>query len=89
MGRWVGGSHRLRHILIADWDASMLRWRVPGRPPSDYERRLKAGEAVGLSSATLLCALMRAGLPYRDCAFGGRYCGQAFVLNERDELHGA
>ncbi|BCQ08253.1 hypothetical protein JMUB5695_01678 [Mycobacterium heckeshornense] len=39
-----------------------------------------------VSSAQLLAALMRAGLPHREFAFGGQHHGGAFVLDEHDRL---
>jgi hypothetical protein len=85
MVRRIQRNDGLRDLLVAEWDRSMLRWRIPGHV-SEYEKALKAGERVGVSSSQLLCALMRAGLPHDAFAFGGRDWGKAFVLDERDQL---
>jgi hypothetical protein len=39
-----------------------------------------------MSAAQLMCALMRAGLPHQQFAYGGQDCGKAFLLDERDQL---
>jgi len=84
MARRVQRNDGLRDVLIAEWDRSMLRWRIPGRVCE--EEALKAGEPVVLSSSALLRAFMHAGLPYRSYAFGCRDWGGTFVLDEHDRL---
>ena len=41
---------------------------------------------VVVSSSTLLSALMHAGLPHRELAYGGRDWHKCFVLDEHDRL---
>jgi len=58
------------------------RWYIPGRPPSDYEQALMAGEPVVVSSSGLMCALLHSGLPGVDeYAFGGRHWGKRWRLD--------
>jgi hypothetical protein len=85
MPRQMSSSTGLRRLLIEAHQESWDRWRVPGMM-SDFELDLKAGRPVVVSSAQILSALMRAGLPYRDFAYGGSAWGKTFVLDERDEL---
>jgi hypothetical protein len=85
MVRRIQRNDGLRDLLIAEWDRSMLRWRIPGRV-SEHEEALKAGKPVVVSSSALLRAFMHAGLPYRNLAYGGRDWGKTFVLDERDQL---
>ncbi|MGA7050123.1 MAG: hypothetical protein WBZ37_02445 [Mycobacterium sp.] len=61
------------------------RWHVPNYR-YEFLEALKAGEAVVLSSSSLLCVLSPAGLPHADYCFGRRYWGSTFVLDERDQL---
>ncbi|BCQ07718.1 hypothetical protein JMUB5695_01139 [Mycobacterium heckeshornense] len=83
--RRVGSTSGLRELLIAGHEPSWQRWRIPGRA-CDFELDLKAGRPVVVSSAQLLAALMRAGLPHREFALGGQHHGGAFVLDEHDRL---
>jgi hypothetical protein len=85
MARRVQRNDGLGDLLIAEWDRSMLRWRIPGRV-SEHEEALKSGKPVVVSSSTLLCAFMHAGLPHRTFAYGGRDWGKSFVLDERGQL---
>ena len=62
------------------------RWYIPGRPPSDYEQALVAGEPVLVSSSGLMCTLLHAGLPFDEYAFGGRHWGKQFLLDEDGTL---
>jgi hypothetical protein len=56
------------------------RWHIPGRV-SDYEQALVAGEPIVVDAATIMCALLHAGLPSDDYAFGGRHWGKQFMLD--------
>ena len=85
MARRLQRNDGLRDVLIAEWDRSMLRWRIPGRV-SEHEEALKSGKPVVVSSSTLLRAFLHAGLPYSSYAFGGREWGKTFVLDEHDQL---
>jgi hypothetical protein len=85
MARRVQRNDGLRDVLIAEWDRSMLRWRIPGRV-CEHEEALKAGKPVVLASSALLRAFLHAGLPYSSYAFGGREWGKTFVLDEHDQL---
>ena len=53
---------------------------------SEYEQALVAGEPIVIDSGTLMCALTHAGLPSDDYAFGGRYWGKQFLLDEDGTL---
>jgi hypothetical protein len=72
MARRVARNDGLRQLLIADWDRSMLRWRIPGRV-YEFEERLKSGQAVELFSGQVMIAFFHAGLPCDEYCFGGRY----------------
>jgi hypothetical protein len=85
VGRRVGNTSGLRQLLIAQWDKSMLRWRIPGEVYA-YEEALKGGEAVAVSSSRVMGALFSAGLPCNEYCFGGRYFKSVFVLDENDRL---
>lgn len=72
----------LRELLIADRE-----YRLPGclnPPPWSAPRgwrdglleALKSGEPVVVSSAVLMRALLHAGLPSDDYAYGGRHWGK-------------
>ncbi|WP_156661572.1 hypothetical protein [Mycobacterium sp. 852002-51163_SCH5372311] len=76
----------LRQLLIADRERSLQRWAVPGRR-DEWLDDLRAHVPVVVSSAQLLCALMHAGLPYQQFAYGGADWGKSFVLDENDRLH--
>jgi hypothetical protein len=78
----------LRRVLLKDHRERFGptgRWHIPGRV-SEYEKALVAGEAVVVESGTLMCALLHAGLPSDEYAFGGPDWGKSFVLDERDQL---
>lgn len=83
----VSKSSGLRELLIADRERSLRRWAIPGRP-DDFLDDLRAHVPVTVSSAQLLSALMGAGLPFRQYAFGGADYGRVFVLDGRDQLSG-
>jgi hypothetical protein len=74
----------LRALLLAEYRRNVgpgSRWHMPGRPPSDYEQALVAGEQVVVSSSTLMRALLQAGLPSDDYVFGGRHSGKQWHLD--------
>jgi hypothetical protein len=88
-------SDGLRELLIAYREYRLPksgpppRWSAPAGRPDALLDALKAGEPVVLVSATLLCAMMAAGLPeaaYKRFAFGGLDWAKAFRLTERGEL---
>ena len=83
--RRVQRSDGLRGLLIAERERSMQRWAIPGRP-DEFLADLRAGAAVVVSSAQLLRALMRAGLPHDRFAYGGADWRKEFVLDEFDQL---
>jgi hypothetical protein len=78
-------SDGLRELLIADREKSLRRWAIPGRP-DEFLEDLRAHVPVVVSSAQLMQALMHAGLPCDDYAYGGRYFQTSFVLDETDQL---
>jgi hypothetical protein len=78
------GGTGARALLIAEWDASMARWRIPGEVYA-YEEALKNGGPVVISSARLLRALTLAGLPAKRFGFGGPDADKRLLL-EGDEL---
>lgn len=80
----------LRELLIADRE-----YRLPGCPnPGPWFGRvrdglleeLKSGGPVLVGAATLMCALLHAGLDCRRYAFGGSDWGKTFVLDAQDRL---
>jgi hypothetical protein len=76
-------DNTLRQLLLAYWRSRFGptgRWHIPGRV-SEYEQVLVAGEAIVIDSSTIMCALLHAGLPSEDYAFGGRYWGKQFLLD--------
>jgi hypothetical protein len=75
----------VRQALIPDAQRSAARWAISGRPSERLEV-LRSGVPVVVSSACLLTAFSRAGLPVRDYCFGGRHWGKAFLLDEFDQL---
>ena len=85
------GGTGARALLVAEWDASMTRWRIPGEVYA-YEEALKGGQPVVISSARLLKALMLAGLPAaaKRFGFGGVDAGKWFLLDgdALSEWHG-
>jgi hypothetical protein len=85
MVRRVQRNDGLRDLLIAEWDRSMLRWRIPGRI-CEYEEALKSGRPVVVSSSSMLRAFMAAGLPTGRLAYGGSDWGKTFLLDEHDRL---
>jgi hypothetical protein len=91
MGRRRAGARTdgtMRRLLLADHCQRFGpggRWHIPGRV-CDYERALTDGEAVVVDSSTVMCALMHAGLPSDDFAFGGRDYGRTLLLDEHDQL---
>ena len=93
MGRKRTGALRnadgLRELLVAEWEASMARWRIPGHVYA-YEEALKAGRPVVVTSTRLLSAFMFAGLPANRFGFGGVDYEKQFLLDgdELSEWHG-
>ena len=83
-------SDGLRELLIADREYRLPGCPEPGpwfgRTRDELLEELKAGGPVEVGSATLMCALMHAGLDYRRFAFGGADWDKVFVLDERDKL---
>jgi len=78
----------LRHLLLKDHREKFGptgRWHIPGRV-SDYEQALVAGEPIVIDSGTIMCALMHAGLPSDDYAFGGRHWGKQWLLDDDGTL---
>jgi len=47
----------------------------------EYEQALVAGEPVVVDYGTIMCALLHAGLPSDDYAFGGRRWGKKWLLD--------
>jgi hypothetical protein len=80
----IAGVSGIRALLIAEWDHSMKRWRIPGRVYA-YEEALKGGGPVVISANRLLKAFTLAGLPTNRFGFGGVDCEKWFLL-EGDEL---
>ena len=86
-------STGLRQLLIAADDARRARWQQPRAwqttstplPFDDAAVALRAGHPLIVSSAQVLSALMRAGLPTADFAYGGRYWNRPLLL-DGDEL---
>jgi hypothetical protein len=78
-------SAGLRKLLIADRERSLSRWAVPGRPDECLED-LRAHVPIVVTSSQLMCALLHAGLPHKQFAFGGSEHGNTFVLDENDQL---
>jgi hypothetical protein len=85
MARRVVRDDGIRQALIADAERSAARWGIPGRPNERLEV-LRSGAAVVVSSAQLQCALMHAGLPHRQFAYGGVDWSKTFMLDENDAL---
>jgi len=92
MVRRIQNNTGLRELLIADRE-----YRLPGclNPPpwsaprgwrDEVLEELKAGQPVVVSSSVLMCALLHAGLPSDDYAFGGRHWGKQFLLDEDGTL---
>jgi|SRR6478672_2645401 hypothetical protein len=81
-------DNTLRQVLLKDHREKFGptgRWHIPGRV-SEYEQVLVAGEAIVIDLGTLLCALLHAGLPADDYAFGGQHWGKQFLLDEDGAL---
>jgi hypothetical protein len=80
----------LRELLIADREYRLPGNSKPGpwfgRVRDELLEELKSGGPVVVGAATLMCALMHAGLDCRRYAFGGSDWGKTFVLDERDRL---
>jgi hypothetical protein len=78
----------LRQVLLADHRKRFGpsgRWHIPGRV-SEYEQALVAGDQIVIDSSMLMCALMHAGLPSDDYAFGGRHWRKQWLLDEDGTL---
>jgi hypothetical protein len=72
-----------RQLLLSDHRKRFgpaSRWPLPGRV-SEYERALVAGEPIVIDSGTIMCALMHAGLPSDEYAFGGPQWGKQWYLD--------
>ncbi len=74
----------IRALLIAEWDHSMRRWRVPGHVYV-YEEALKSGRPVVVSAARVMKAFMHADMPGDRWGWGGVDYGKIFLL-DGDEL---
>jgi hypothetical protein len=92
MVRRLQNNTGLRELLIADRE-----YRLPGclNPPpwsaprgwrDELLEALRAGQPVVVSSSVVMCALLHAGLPGDEYAFGGRYYKANFLLDERNQL---
>jgi hypothetical protein len=81
----IAGVSGIRALLIAEWDHSMKRWRIPGRVYA-YEEALKGGGPVVISANRLLQAFTLAGLPANRFGFGGQDYDKQFVLDANDRL---
>jgi hypothetical protein len=92
MGRLVGSTGGLRELLIADREYQLpgcpkpRPWAAPRGGRDELLDALKTGGPVDVGSATLMSALMHAGLDHRRYAFGGTDADKLFVLTERDDL---
>jgi hypothetical protein len=80
MGRRAGDTSGLRQLLLEDYRRSLERWRKPGKV-YEKEEALASGAPVVVGAADLMCALMHAGLPHSQYAFGGRDWNKAFLLD--------
>jgi hypothetical protein len=79
------GATQLRDMLIAQWDRTMIRWRIPGHL-YPYEEALKAGADVVVTSGRLARALTHAGLPADRFDDGGPDTGKPWLLGADDTL---
>jgi hypothetical protein len=92
MARRVSRSDGLCELLIAYREHRLPRstppppWSAPRGWPDEMLAELKAGNAVLVSSSTLLSAFIAAGLPHREFADGGRDEHKSLLLDERDRL---
>lgn len=84
MGRRIQRNDGVRELLIAERERATERW--PSSTPDAWLVALRAGDAVPVSSAQLMRALMRAGLPHRNYCYGGSAFGAVFLLNRDDRL---
>src|SRR6476659_10517758 len=76
-------DNTLRQVLLKDHREKFRptgRWHIPVRV-LDYEQAFVAGEPIVIDSGTIMCALMHAGLPSDDYAFGGRHWGKKWLLD--------
>jgi hypothetical protein len=82
-------SDGLRGLLITDREYRLLGCPTPGpwfgRVRDELLEELKAGAPVEVGAATVMSALMHAGLDYRRFAFGGADVNKLFRL-EGDQL---
>jgi hypothetical protein len=85
----------LRELLIAYREHRLPRstppppWSAPRGWSDGFLDALKAGEAVVVGSAELLCAFIAAELPratYDRFCFGGADFKKCFLLDEQDRL---
>jgi hypothetical protein len=93
-----GSTAGLRGLLIADDNARRERWRQPSPgwewltekqrelPMTDWDIDLRAGRSVVVSATQMLSALLHAGLPHRQFAYGGADWDKCFILDEDDRL---
>jgi hypothetical protein len=79
------GATQLRDMLIAHWDHTMRRWRIPDHL-YPYEEALKAGADVVVTSGRLARALEFAGLPADRFDDGGADSGKPWLLDADDTL---
>jgi hypothetical protein len=74
-----------RWLLIAQWDNTMQRWRIPGHI-YPVEQALKSGADVVVTSGRLARALEFAGLPADRFDDGGPDAGKPWLLRADDTL---
>jgi hypothetical protein len=95
MVRRVSRSDGLRELLIAYREHRLPqstpppRWSAPRGWPDELLDDLKAGNAVVVSSTTLMSAFMAAGLPdaaHKRFWFGGTDWDKVYRLDEHDRL---
>jgi hypothetical protein len=93
VGRHAGNTSGLRALLIADREYRLPGcpkpgpWAAPRGVRDELLEELKAGGRVEVGAATVMSALMHAGMDYRRVAFGGVDWNMAFVLDEHDRLN--
>jgi hypothetical protein len=75
----------LRRLLIAQWDNTMRRWRIPGHL-YPFEQALKSGADVVVTSGRLAAAWAQAGLPADRFDDDGADAGKAWLLGADDSL---
>jgi hypothetical protein len=75
----------LRQQLLADYQRSLERWRIPGKV-YDKEVALASGAPVVVDAADIMCALLHMGLPCGDYTHDGKHGHKRFWLDEFDRL---